>query len=572
MAEYRTRKRIKKNNNSFLVLGLCVILASIILGVSFLYQRYSLSKERVNLDQYVGVVGNDIAIFLNDKQIEANDGKLDRGFYSYSSVYLPLSFVKRVLNNRFYYAKDLNKILYSLPDETKQYGEADIHQVGNAPYVIMKDEPYLLAEYVKDFTNMRFDSFLDTNNKRVYLYTDWDVENIAYIKSHEAARLLGGNKSPIVVNCKKGEEVKILNKMTKWSKVKTSTGYIGFVRNTKLKDEKTYIPKSTFRETKKEDLRLNEKLLLGFHQLFSNYKSSGLTDLLKNTKGMNVIAPTWYVIRNDEGDIRSIANAEYALSCHNRGLKVFATLNNFDLGKVDNYKIFSSAIIRKKMIDKILREVSVCNLDGINLDIENLKKSEGEHYLQFVRELSIELTKRKVNLSIDSYVPYAYNSHYDIEEYSKFCDYVIIMAYDEHYAGSEITGSVSSQSFVEDAIKMSLTSVEKDKLVIALPFYTRIWTTQADGTVTSATLDSQTAEDSAKNRGIVFEYDEVTGQNYGTFTTGEGVKVECWLEDDTSLKNKMSLIKKYNLAGTAAWKLTQERKTFIDIINMNKSE
>ena len=544
-----------------------------------MYKKYSFTTERADLAEYLYVSGDEVAIFLNDEpksKTAVEKSVRLRGLKSNDTVYLPLSFVKAYINNRFYYAKDINKILYCLPDEVRSNGDADIHQIGNSPYIIFKEEPYLLIDYVKDYSNIRYDSYLDEESKRIYIYNDWDKENVAYLKGKEAARVSGGNKSPIVTDLKKGEEVKILDRMTKWIKVKTSDGYIGYIRKSMVGNETEKIPISNYLEPVRKSYRLNEKPCIGFHQLFSIFESSKLPDLLKNTKNMNVIAPTWFKIKNNSGDIMSLASDKYSLFCHGKKLQVWATVNNFDLAldekkvdRIDEKTLFSNTKTRRKMIDKILREVNVNNLDGINLDIEQVADEAGEDYSQFVRELSIELNKIGCILSIDTYVPYKFNAQYDLKEYNDFCDYVIIMAYDEHYAGSKVAGSVSSLNYVKDAINLSLVNVNKEKLIIALPLYTRIWTTAIDGTVTSIAGASGDMEQSALAKGIKFTFDDVTCQNYGRKVTQDGNIVECWLEDDTSLAYKMFEIKKADLAGTAAWKLTQERDNTFNVINMN---
>ena len=561
---------MKKRKSIFSKLMWLIVLLFIVLAGYQAYQRYSFTKERADLAKYLGVTGDDVAIYLNDNLQNHYDTKIKyRALKSNGAVYIPLSFVKAYINNRFYFAKDINKILYCLPDEIRVAGDADIHQIGNAPYVIFKDEPYLLIDYVKDFTNIRYDAYLDEDSKRVYIYSDWDKESIAYLKGMESARLQGGNKSPVITDLKKGEEVKILDKMTKWIKVKTADGYIGYIRKNKVNKETERIPVSSYIERVRKANKMSQKPCIGFHQVLSNYSANKLPELLKNAKNMNVIAPTWYVIRNNAGDIRSIANDAYVQSCHGKKLAVWATVNNFDLDDVDEKIIFSNTLTRRKMIDKILREVSVNGLDGINLDIEQLAPDVGEDYSEFVRELSIELTKVGCVLSIDTYVPYSFNKQYDLKEYNDFCDYVIIMCYDEHYAGSKEAGSVSSINYVRDGINLSLVNIDKDKLIIGLPFYTRIWTTTPEGKVTSIAGAAQSMENAAISQGLKFTFDETTCQNYGTKITQDGSKVECWMEDDLSLAYKIHEIKKNDLAGTAAWKLTQERDNSFKIININ---
>ena len=143
------------------------------------------------------------------------------------------------------------------------------------------------------------------------------------------------------------------------------------------------------------------------------------------------------------------------------------------------------------------------------------------------------------------------------------------MCYDEHYSGSKEAGSVSSVGYVADGINLTLKDVDKDKLLIALPFYCRIWTTSTDGKVTSNAYGSQVAENAAIAQGLTFAFDDTTKQNYGSKTAQDGSKVECWLEDNLSLAYKMELVRQADVAGTAAWKLTQERDNFFNIINMN---
>ena len=564
------RSRKKKSNTLGLILF--VVILAVLALISFkLYERYSFTREKVDLKEYIGVSGEEVAIYLNDESKSSLDDA-DRyvGIKEYNATYLPLSFVKEHINNRFYYAKDLSKILYCLHDEIKSFGDTDTHQMGNAPYVVFKDEPYLLVDYVKDYSNIRYDTYLDDEAKRIYIYTDWDKENIAYLKSRESVRVQGGNKSKIITDLRKGEEIKILDHMTKWYKVKTTNGYIGYIRKSKIGRTEERIPTSDYIEFIRPGNRLNEKVCMGFHQVLSVYSTSRLPELLKNTEGMNVIAPTWFVIKSNDGAILSNASDAYVQYCHNKGLSVWATLNNFDQGRFNDKRIFSSFKNRKNMIERLVREVTVNGIDGIKLDIEHISADVGEDYTEFVRELSIELTKIGCILSIDTYVPYSYNSHYELKEYNDFCDYVVVMCYDEHYAGSKEAGSVSSIGYVRDGIGLSLVDVVKDKLIIGLPFYTRVWTTLKDGTVTSVVGGSLTMENNARSKGLSFVFDDATCQNYGKRTMGDGTVIECWLEDEISLGYKTAEIEKADLAGIAAWKLGQERETFFKVINLNE--
>ena len=566
------RGRTRRRRGSGPLRKIFTFVLVLILGFAIykIYDHYSFTRERVDLNEYLKVSGNDVAIFINDNRYKS---LLDHtpAIASNDTVYLSLSFVKTNLNNRFYYAKDLNRILYSLIDETRSYGDGDIHQVGGAPYVKFLSEPYLLVDFVKDFTNIRYDKYVDDNYKRVYVYTDWDKEEIAYISANESLRVLGGNKSKVITDLKKGEEIKILDNMTKWSKVKSSSGFIGYIRNSRIKNITEVIPSSDFKEQTKQKYNFGEKIVLGFHQMTQIYNTKNLPEVLKSTKGMNVISPTFFTLKNNDGEIRSLASADYVKLCHNRGLKVWPTFTNFEIpeAKISIKEVFGSAIKRKRVIDKLIQQVNATGIDGINIDIESVPQSAGDDYIQFVRELSIAMSKINKVISVDTFVPYEFNYHYNIKELQFFCDYVVVMCYDEHYSGSKEAGSVSSVGYVADGINLTLKDVDKDKLVIALPFYCRIWTTSADGKVTSNAYGSQVAENAAITQGLTFTFDDTTKQNYGSKVTQDGSKVECWLEDNLSLAYKMELVRQADVAGTAAWKLTQERDNFFNIINMN---
>lgn len=567
---YRGRTRRRRSKGPFSKLFTIILLLVVGFVGYKVYNHYSFTKERVDLNEYMKVSGDDVAVYINDERFKSI---LDHtpAISSNDTVYLSLSFVKANLNNRFYYARDLKKILYSLIDETRSFGDGDIHQVGGAPYVKFMEEPYLLVDFVKDFTNIRYDKYVDDNYKRVYIYTDWDKEEIAYISANESLRVLGGNKSPIIVDLKKGEEIKILDEMTKWSKVKSSSGFIGYIRNSRIKNKIENVPNSDFKEQSRPKYNFGEKVLIGFHQMTSIYNTKNLPDVLKPTKGMNVISPTFFTIKDNNGEIRSLASPEYVRVCHNRGLKVWPTFTNFEIvdANINLKEVLGSAIKRKKIIDKLIQQINASSIDGLNIDIESVPQSAGEDYIQFIRELSIEMAKIKKPLSVDTFVPYEYNFHYNMKELQFFCDYVVVMCYDEHYNGSKKAGSVSSIGYVADGINLSLRDVDKDKLIIALPFYCRIWTTTPAGKVTSNAYGSQICENQAITQGLTFTFDDTTKQNYGSKVAQDGSVVECWLEDDLSLAYKMELVKQADVAGTAAWKITQERENFFNIINMN---
>lgn len=230
----------------------------------------------------------------------------------------------------------------------------------------------------------------------------------------------------------------------------------------------------------------------------------------------------------------------------------------------------------------MIAEALQSGIDGINVDFEKISKECGEHYTQFLRELSVKCHQNGLVLSVDNYVPKSYNAHYNIEEQGKVADYVIIMGYDEHYSGSYESGSVASLNFVKEGIEAALKVVPKEKLINAVPFFTRLWkevpkteeelaaeagaeAAEYSVKVTSEAYGMKEAEAVIANAGAKIAEDTVTKQNYAQWEA-DGAVYKIWLEDEKALGDKLTLMKDYQLAGTAAWRLGFEKPAVWELI------
>ena len=228
------------------------------------------------------------------------------------------------------------------------------------------------------------------------------------------------------------------------------------------------------------------------------------------------------------------------------------------------YAILSSTTVRAKLIEGLVNEALACGMDGINVDFEQISADCGEHFIQFIRELSIPCRKNGLVLSIDNYVPMGGTGHYDREEQGIVADYVIIMGYDEHYAGSKEAGSVASINFVEEGISQTIAEVPANKVINAIPFYTRIWETSDEG-ISSQAVGMDMADEYVRTHNIPVEWNEETCQNYGEYTQN-GVLYQVWLEDDSSIEVKLNIMDKYQLAGVASWRLGFEKPEIWNVI------
>lgn len=167
-------------------------------------------------------------------------------------------------------------------------------------------------------------------------------------------------------------------------------------------------------------------------------------------------------------------------------------------------------------------------------------------------------------LSVDNYVPTGYTDHYDRAEQGVVADYVVIMGYDEYYKGSSEAGSVASIGFVENGIKKTVEQVPPEKVINAIPFYTRIWETKG-AELTSQAVGMDLAEEFVLNHNIETRWDEETCQNYGEIQEGDSF-YQVWLEDEQSIEVKLNIMQKYNIAGVAEWKLGFEKASVWDVI------
>ena len=561
---------------------LIIIVAVLSVGLK-LMDKYSYSEERADLEEYFSVSGGDeVAIVLGNEVVEESAKLLD-GVY-----YFDLMTVRKYFNDRFYEDKNEGLLLYSLPEDTVRteigssvyYLESRATEIGfpAARYEESADGSgetlYVAADYVKLFADYRYQTFTGPNRMQVYTAEYGDTGEKARIAKDTAVRYQGGVKSPILADVEEGDRVTILEEMETWSKVKTEDAIIGYVENKRLEADGGSAAgieaqpveegRAVFANPEFTSISRPYKINLAWHAVAGTAGNDTLSAALANTKGINVISPTWFALTNNEGDFSSFASKDYVDKAHNMGLEVWGLIDNFSNPDVDTYEVLSYTSKRAYLIEALVNTALQYDLDGINIDFEGLSQDTGEHFIQFVRELSIPCRKNGIVLSVDNYVPMGYTDHYNRGEQGVFADYVIIMGYDEHYNGSPEAGSVASIGFVEDGIRKTVEQVPAEKVINGLPFYTRIWKSEGAG-LTSEAVGMEMAEQFVVNHNMELRWDEETCQNYGEVQEG-GTFYQVWLEDEHSIEAKLNIMQKYNIAGAASWKLGFEKASIWDVI------
>lgn len=555
-----------------------IVLIILIAGIAFgsrILEKYSYSDERADLGEYFHINNEEeVAILLQDEMM-AEKALLVDGVY-----YFDLTTVHQYLNTRFYWDEGENLLIFTTPTQviTATVGDTAYQVDGaakDAGYLIsftrevtVEGEAdtvlYVAADYVKQYTNFSYETFTEPN--RMQVYTEWNERKVAEVKKNTAVRYRGGVKSPILKDVPAGEKLIVLEEMETWSEVKTLDGFIGYVENKRLNEITTETPSpvTDYAEPEYTSLTRDHKISLGWHVIGGVAGNDTLKEAVAQTKGLNVISPTWFKLSDNEGNFVSFSTENYVAQAHNMGLEVWGLVDDFSY-EVDIYTILSSTTRRNHLVQGLVQAALNCGMDGINVDFETIGNATGPHFVQFLRELSIQCRLNNLVLSIDNYVPFNFNDYYNREEQGVVADYVIIMGYDEHWHGSDDVGSVSSIGYVRNGIEKMIEEVPSSKIINALPFYSILWRTNGtDITDDYVTMVNQSAM--VAQMGMQTQWDEETCQNYGELVSGS-TTYQIWLEDLDSIQVKLNVMKNYDLGGVAVWRLGYEDPAVWNLIS-----
>lgn len=536
-------------------------------------RKYMPSSQRMSSEEYFGQLGETEAAIVVEDHIAQEHAQIYDG-----NVYIDYTLVQNELNSRFYWDASVGLLLFTTPTQVFEIAPntsayAIDGESFDAGYDILHTTSagmYLSMTFLQQYSDLNCQVY--ETPKRVMITYGSEEVTTARIKKDTVVRYQGGIKSPIVTDVTEDSEVTVLEQMDSWSKVLTADGYIGYVKNKQLADVTQTTRETVYAGPEYTSIHLDEKVNLVWHQIDYQEMNSQFAEDTADVTGVNVISPTWYFLADSEGEITSFADADYVKSAHKKNMQVWALISNFS-ADVDSTTLLASRAARQKVQNYLIGQAKEIGFDGINIDFEGIAQEAGCDYVQFIRELSILCRKNGIILSVDVPVPMDFSKYYNREELGNVCDYVIMMGYDEHYAGSDIVGSVASMDFEETGIQNMLTEVSKDKLISAIPFYTRLWYTEtlADGTanVTSEAYSMDNIEALLTEKGVTATYDESTGQQYAEWTDSDGKFCQVWLEDENSIAARAALVSKYELSGIAEWVLGREQSWVWDVISKN---
>lgn len=569
---------------------LLVIVIVLIFVVGRKIEQYIPSEEVEDLGTYYSISSpDDVAIILN-RELTEQKAKLFDGV-----VYITYEMLHG-MNSRFYWDDNEQLLRYTTAEAsvTAYAGQNDYYigndvTKGDSQIVRIEDSTvYVALDFAKNYTDLGYELYTDPY--RIVMTTDWsNIPGQTTVKKDTQLRVKGGIKSPILAELAKDSTVIVLEAMDNWSKVSTTDGIIGYVKNSKLNGEgdqaelsSAQMPSHSYEGENFTHQLMDEPVKLLWHQVTNQDANARVATVLANSKGVNVMSPTWFYLNDNDGSLADIGSRSYVDYCHSQGVKVWGLVSNLENSEVDSTYVLTHTSVRENLVNQIISKALNYSLDGINVDFEALSSDVGDGFIQFIRELSLKCDDNGLVLSVDNYVPSSYTQFYNRAEQANYADYVILMAYDEHYSGSD-EGSVASIGFVETGAKDTLAEgVPAEQLVLGMPFYTRIWAEtpkEDEGDSAEAASEdyvdydlSSEAVSMAEARTRIdanqapINWLEDCGQNYAQYEK-DGVTYKIWLEDAQSLEKKLEVMQSLNLAGGAFWKSGMETADVWDTIN-----
>lgn len=558
------KEQQKKKAAPVLVVLILIVLVGAAGVVSFLINRYKPGTEYMAGNEYFNLTDeNSVALIQNGELLE------EQAVLIGGEPYAAYTYVESQLNSCFYWDEETKGILLTTSGgvQTLLPGDAAIAKTpGGQPAVQQESDGtvYISMDVVKEYTDLDYAYYSDPN--RVVIRNEWDGVEQATVQSDTAqVRQKGGIKSLILADVQKGDTLLYLENLDNWCKVMTADGYTGYIQTEDISEPEA-IEARTAKKDSYERITRDHKINLVWHQSTSTESNDAMAEMTAEMTGVNVISPTWFSVTDETGTISSLASADYVKLAHDAGREVWGLIDNFNEA-FDETTDLAYASVRSRIIEQLLAEAASCGMDGINVDFENLKEAGIPHYLQFLRELTSAAHAQNLVVSVDTPVPQAYTMYYQRGEQARFVDYMIVMAYDEHFAGSEEAGSVSSLPFVQQAVEEMTRVMPADQVICGIPFYTRVWTEKfGQSAITSEVLGMDGAKNYAKENQMTETWDASLGQNVATVETSDA-RYTIWMEDEQSMEEKLKVIQSADLAGVAEWKLGFERADVWSLIS-----
>ena len=550
--------KIKRVRNAIILL---VLICLIFLGVNV--NNLNKSKVTSNLVIYGDNIKTSYAPFTQN-----------------GSQYISVDTISKTIDKNIYYDKVTSEVIVTTYSDVLKFKMDNKKIFKNMKYVDIKNpaknvdgQPYLPLDELSDVYNIN----VAYNDKQNIITIDKQNEDTGKVKKNDVEVYSDlKTNSTVLAKLKSGDTLTVYTdelKHNRWYKVKTQDGIVGYISK-KMVELNANENKDNNDSNATVDTTINKnstQKICMFWQYGSDLNVLGQDKI----SAVNVVSPTWFELQNAQGDISSKFNQDYYNRAKNLGYKIWPIITNgidsANYSASDTSALLDSEYSRQQLIDNIISLLNKYNLDGINIDFENMKVEDKDMFTQFIRELAPMMRKNNKTLSVDMY----FVNYIDRTRVGDASDYVILMGYDQRGNWSSTPGSISEISWVEKNLASLLqdSNVPSEKIILGIPFYTRLW--EEDDV--SQTLDSTVysmkncASYLSEHSNLTPVLDKDAGQNYVQYTSGK-VTYKLWIEDNDSVKRRVQLVDKYNLAGVSGWKKGSELSSTWQIIQDTLNE
>ena len=523
-----------------------------------------------------------LVIFFNINYIKANINVNEAGLVIYGDniktnydpfvkdggLYVSVDTISKTIDENIYYDNVATKVIITTKDKVVKF-KIDENKVSrnfeysdiDTPAKLVNGQPYIDINLVKEEYNIKTEYNEKTNTIVIDKLSTSDIPvnyNLVNVYSNIST------KSDVLDILNKNDKVTVYTDSLEhksWYKIKTDKGIVGYISKNSV----------TIQAEEKENVETESKENKDKIVMFWQY-GSNLDVLGKNKiEGVNVVSPTWYELKNSNGDISSKYSSSYYSKAKEYGYKIWPIITNgidsASYSANDTSALLKSEYNRENFIKNIREIAQKDKIDGINIDFESMKDDDRELYTQFIRELTPILRNEGITVSVDFY----FVKYIDRQRIGDVADYVILMGYDQKGAWSSEAGSISSVKIVEDQLNSLIndSKIESNKIILGVPFYTRLWTLKnVSEKPTTKIYSMQDCQDFIADNNITPVWDEDAGQNYAEVKKGE-LTYKLWIEDKESMKKRVELINKYNLAGISAWRKGLEIEDIWQTITSN---
>ena len=554
----------KKSKNKVIIATIIIaIIAAVICGILFFsivnrQERNQNTKLIINYTDVTNFLKADI--FMDENEI----------------VYLSKEDIANFYDEFIYYDEKYNQIITTSNDKIMiiklNSDEKEINGVETKlkNKVIKKDKKYFIPfSELEEIYNVKVNYIKETNT----IVIDSLDRKLTVAESKKKNNLKNNHSifSKTVENISEGEKLAIVpltdeqrkNIPETWIKVRTEKGNLGYVKKDSINEE------IVIREAEEKTKQIEGKISLVW-DYFSEYSTAPNRTGTK-IEGINVVSPSFFYLEKlGKGNLlENVDNSgkNYISWAHSNGYKVWPIVSNNSMQETTS-EIMNDYELRKKLINQILEYVQKYNLDGVNINFENMKEEDKSLFSRFLIELTPRMKEIGKVVSVDVTEPDGspeWSLCFDRNVLGKVVDYMMFMAYDQTGSFSTSPGTTAGFNWVNVNVNKFLgqEEVSKEKLILGIPFYTRLWK-EKDGKVTSTVvsmknIDSQIPSNASK------EWDENLKQYYTQFEK-DGAVYKMWIEDERSIKEKLSLIKEKDLQGVCFWVKDFEKDSVWNIV------